>query len=153
MKILLLGHNGLLGNDILLFNDLIKKYEILTINNEFRWPDNNFKEQITNIESDLILNCISTSKIDNTSIESIFYELPFFLSTLKNKFIINFSSDILNSNTVNKYFLVKKKAEKINKPGFFLNIRTSFFGISNKNSNLLYKYILNSSKISGFSNL
>jgi hypothetical protein len=54
---------------------------------------------------------------------------------------------------VNYYYLFKKNAENISNPGSFLNVRTSFFGLSNTKSNLLSKKFNNSSTIIGYTNL
>jgi len=159
MKILILGHKGLLGRDIIEFNKFFKQHEIATIDELYRWPDINFKHIVKKIDCDIIINCISIENFENINqVKSIYFDLPLFLSEIKNKYVINFTSDILNSNAkkmpdVNNYYLFKKNAEKILNPGSFLNVRTSFFGLSNTKSNLLNKKFNNSSTIIGYTNL
>ena len=43
-KILVLGHNGMLGNAICKFFDSLSDYKILTI--DFRWDSDEFKEAV-----------------------------------------------------------------------------------------------------------
>jgi dTDP-4-dehydrorhamnose reductase len=159
MTILILGHNGLLGNDLFEYNKIFKKHNLIHLDNGLKWPDLEFKMGVEKIKCELIINCISIDNFEKLEqVNSIYYELPLYLSNLKNVFVINFTSDILNSNRKFKsstfnYYYVKKKAEKLSNPGFFLNVRTSFVGLSNRKSNLMYKYFNGSDLILGYANL
>ena len=65
MKILILGHKGLLGRDIIEFNKFFKQHEIATIDELYRWPDINFKHIVKKIDCDIIINCISIENFEN----------------------------------------------------------------------------------------
>ena len=70
MKILLLGHNGILGNRI--------KQHIDCHTTNFRFPSQDFNKTIVENQYDIIINCI----VDKTTFCSldINYALPYFLS-------------------------------------------------------------------------
>lgn len=159
MTILILGHNGLLGKDLNTYNEVFKKYNFLQVNNSLRWPSIEFKNEIRKTKCDVIINCVSIGNFDNIEeVNSVYYELPLFLSLLEEVLIINFTSDILNSKQrlspiSQNYFFVKKKAETIVNPGVFLNVRTSFIGLSEKKSNFLHKNFHQSDLLLGYSNL
>lgn len=88
MKILILGHNGLLGNMVYkYFNS--KNYDIITT--ELRWPSEDFKKFIYNQNDlDYIINCIGIipqKRPDEYLYELVNYQLPLWLDDLGIKII------------------------------------------------------------------
>lgn len=161
MKILILGDRGTLGSDLFYFNSIFKKFEFIKLNNELRWPSDDFKATLLNTKFDVVFNCISSTNNSSSDFESIYFDLPLFLSKISNIKVLNISSDILNSDISqyhlnNEYFFYKNKAESIVNRGVFLNIRTSFVGLSKNESNIIYKKFLKKSEsnlIVGYDNL
>ena len=82
MKILILGHNGLLGNMVYsFFNN--EKYELITT--DLRWPDDNFKSFVSNQKVDYIINCIGVIPQKQPDVELydlVNYQLPLWLDSL-----------------------------------------------------------------------
>jgi len=81
MKILVLGHNGLLGNMVLTY--LFFKYKDDVITTSLRWNSDEFKEFVQNSNVDYIINCIA--KIPQSSdddFDFVNYELPLWLDNL-----------------------------------------------------------------------
>jgi dTDP-4-dehydrorhamnose reductase len=83
MKILVLGHKGMLGRAVTKFLNENTNHQVATINS--RWGDNDFSEEIKKIEADIIINGIG--KIPQKKPEAIDYtkinvDLPRFLETL-----------------------------------------------------------------------
>ena len=56
MKILILGHNGLLGNMVYKYFKS-KSYQVITTN--LRWPTEEFKFLVKDQQFDFIINCIA----------------------------------------------------------------------------------------------
>ena len=87
MKILILGHNGLLGNMIYLYFKS-SNYEIITT--DLRWPDDDFKLFVSEQKADYIINCIGIipqKRPDNKLYDLINYQLPSWLDDLGIKVI------------------------------------------------------------------
>jgi dTDP-4-dehydrorhamnose reductase len=82
MKILILGHNGLLGNMVYsYFNQ--RNYEIFIT--DFKWPNEDFKTFVSEHKVDYIINCIGMIPQKKPSVELynlINYELPMWLDSL-----------------------------------------------------------------------
>lgn len=83
MKILVLGHKGMLGRTVTRFYTEQTKHEVLTTNT--RWGESSFAQSILDLAPDLIINCIG--KIPQKQpVESEYtflnIELPRFLETL-----------------------------------------------------------------------
>jgi dTDP-4-dehydrorhamnose reductase len=72
MKVLILGHKGMLGNAVEKF---LKQKKINLITTNFRWPTNEFKEFIKNCNCDFIVNCIGSIPQRKSSF-SVNHELP-----------------------------------------------------------------------------
>ena len=82
MRILILGHNGLLGNMVYLYFKT-KNYDIITT--DLRWPTEEFKKFVYEQSVDCIINCIGMipqRKPDVYLYEEINYKLPIFLDEL-----------------------------------------------------------------------
>ena len=75
MKVLVLGHNGMLGNTVCDY--LIGLVDSLTVISE-RWPSTSFKNTIKEFDGDYIINCIGAIP-QRTDKFKINYELPMWL--------------------------------------------------------------------------
>jgi hypothetical protein len=75
MRILILGHNGMLGH-------MVHKYltsKSLTIETtQHKWPSQEFKEFVINYDGDFIINCIGAIHQKTTNFD-VNWELPIFL--------------------------------------------------------------------------
>lgn len=88
MKILILGHNGLLGNMVYRYYKSLDRYEIITT--DFRWSTEKFKDFVIKSKVDYIINCIGMipQKRPNDNLYRIInYELPMWLDSLGVKII------------------------------------------------------------------
>lgn len=88
MKILVLGHNGLLGNMVLTYLFLKYKNNVLTTN--LKWETDEFKDFVINSKVDYIINCIGAipqKKYKEHEYDKINYELPLWLDNLGIKVI------------------------------------------------------------------
>jgi dTDP-4-dehydrorhamnose reductase len=88
MKILILGHNGLLGNMVYRYYKSLDKYEIITT--DLRWSTEKFKDFVIKSRADYIINCIGMIP-QKKPIDSLYriinYELPMWLDSLGIKVI------------------------------------------------------------------
>jgi len=75
MKILILGHNGMLGHMV---KKYLNQFEYNIITTELRWPNDDFKNFIKSFDGDYIINCIGAIHQRTESFE-INWELPIFL--------------------------------------------------------------------------
>jgi dTDP-4-dehydrorhamnose reductase len=103
MKVLVLGHKGMLGS--IVFSYLNQYYDVHTI--DYRYPSTEFIDNILNFDGNWIVNCIGAiphkySKFD------VNYKLPIFLDELDMFKIIHCSTDDINSDT--PYSKSKRKA-------------------------------------------
>lgn len=83
MKILVLGHNGMLGNMVLTY--LFFKYKDDVITTNLRWNSAEFKDFVQNSNVDYIINCIGIipqRNYDESKYNLINYELPLWLDNL-----------------------------------------------------------------------
>jgi dTDP-4-dehydrorhamnose reductase len=88
-KILILGHNGMLGHMVLKYlTD--KGYEISTCN--YRYPSLEFKDSVAKYSGDYIINCIGAIP-QRTKEFAINHELPIWLDTNANCKIIHPGTD------------------------------------------------------------
>ena len=76
MKVLVLGHTGMLGNVVC--NYLRQSEDISFVTTKYRWPTDTFKTSVKNFDGDFIINCIGAipQKTDKFEIN---YELPIWL--------------------------------------------------------------------------
>lgn len=146
MKILVLGHTGMLGNAVYKYFQS-NNIEIETIPFEYRWDSNEYKEKILKSKAEFVINCVGAipqRKPSDDYYELLNVELPIFLETTGKK-ILHPSTDCIFSgklgypNKYNKtdkpdaYDLYGKSKAKIDNfiQNNFLNtkmIRTSIFG-------------------------
>ena len=88
MKILILGHKGMLGHMVLKY--LSEYYNVETIS--YRWPEKSFKNAIEKSNSDIIINCIGSIP-QKTNSYDVNYELPIWLESRFNGKIIHPGTD------------------------------------------------------------
>lgn len=153
MRVLVLGHKGLLGNCVKKYLSLKNELQIITT--EYRWPNHDFIQLLKNQSFDWIINCIAQIPQSKPSTSNLFITnlgLPVFLSSLNAK-VIHPSTNILDAFT--EYSVSKLCAEEVVKN--FLNtyiIRCSIIGIEeNGNKSLLSWFLsINNETIPGYIN-
>tara|TARA_R110000744_G_C19336226_1_gene559039 strand:- start:1137 stop:1868 length:732 start_codon:yes stop_codon:yes gene_type:complete len=76
LKILVLGHTGMLGHMVCKYLSTMGGYELKTI--DCRWPSTKFLNDISNFDGNFVINCIASipQRSDNFEIN---YELPIWL--------------------------------------------------------------------------
>ena len=146
MKILILGHTGMLGNAVHKYFQS-NNIGIETIPSEYRWDSNEYKEEILKSKAEFVINCVGAipqRKPSDDYYELLNVTLPIFLETTGKK-ILHPSTDCIFSGKLeypNKYGktdkpdaydLYGKSKAKIDNfiENNFLNtkmIRTSIFG-------------------------
>lgn len=145
MKILILGHTGMLGNAV--FKYLNQFYEIDTINH--RWPETEFIDYIKQYNGDYIINCIGAipQKTSNFGINSV---LPVFLELNSNCKIIHPATDCESDNTV--YGISKRIATdwlmSYGKNTFIF--KTSIIGIELNTADSLLCWFLKQTQVNGY---
>lgn len=149
MKILILGHNGLLGNMVYKYFKSLKEYDIIIT--DLRWENDNFKLFIKNQNPDFIINCIGVipqKKPDEHLYNKINYELPLWLDSLG----INVIQCDTDEDDSTLYGLSKKLArENVTKNTKM--IKTSIIGLEKNNKVSFLEWFLNSNEsVSGFTN-
>lgn len=110
MKILILGHEGMLGN--VAFKYFSKNHEIATI--EPRWDSDDFKNRVLEADADFIINCIgaiSQKKFGDDYFEFLNVKLPEFLETTGKK-IIHPSTDCVFSGNIEPPHMYGKEDER-----------------------------------------
>jgi len=168
MKILVLGHKGMLGNMV---NSYFKeKNDVITT--DLRWPTNEFKNYISDVDVDFIINCIGAipQKHYNTEdYENLNVNLPLFLNSTNKRLIhpstdCEFSGELPYPKKYDKncvrdakddYGKSKAKiSEILEKKDNVRMIRTSIIGYELHTSYSLLEWFLNntSSAVNGFSN-
>jgi dTDP-4-dehydrorhamnose reductase len=146
--ILILGHNGLLGNMVYSYFKS-KNYQIITT--DLRWPSNEFKNFILNEKIDIIINCIGIIPQKKPAIEHyklVNYELPVWLDSLGIK-IIHPDTDESDDTP---YGLAKRMARE----NIAINtkiLKTSIIGFEkNTNFSFLNWFLSSTNSINGFTN-
>ncbi len=168
MKILILGHNGMLGNMVYKYFQEI--YEVYTTN--FRWDSPEFKRYCTETELEFIINCIGAipqKKYKEDDYKKINIDLPVFLESTGKK-ILHPSTDCEFSGFIEYPQKYKKNDKKDALDDYgkskarivqiieneFKNtkiIRTSIIGHEMENHFSLLEWFLNSeNKVMGFEN-
>ena len=143
MKVLILGHKGMLGS-------MVHKYyehkDIKCITTNYRWPSNEFKNVIKNFKGDAIINCIVITNPNKKGI-AINHELPKYLDQEKKCKIIHPGTD--SENEVGLYAASKFSASYyINTVGKNTKIiRSSIIGPELNPKPYLFEYINNSEEI------
>lgn len=140
MKIIILGHKGMLGHMVKLY--LEDKFNIQTI--EHRWPSEEFKNKIASSDAEYLINCIGaipqrTKKFD------INFELPVWLDSNFNGKVIHPGTDCemdddnygVSKKTARDYIVEKGSRTKI--------LKASIIGPELNSSSSLLEWFLNSS--------
>lgn len=169
MKILILGHNGMLGNTA--YKYFSNKYDVEIIE-KYKWCSSEFINSIVNSSAEYIINCIGAIPQKNyfeNEYRNINVNLPMFLETL-NKKIIHPSTDCEFSgnlpfpkkyekdddrNAIDLYGKSKGLISSII-DNYFVNtkiIRTSIIGHELNHKCSLLEWFLNSNKdVNGYTN-
>lgn len=124
MKILVLGHKGMLGHMVLKYLNS-KNIQIETT--DLRWPSKNFKEYIINFDGEFIINCIGAIH-QRTNNFDVNWELPIFLDFYSSCKIIHPGTDCeMDSDS---YGVSKKIARDfiVNTSSKTKSIKTSILG-------------------------
>lgn len=156
IKILILGHNGMLGHVVYKY---LQQNKFNVIKTDLRWPSDEFISFVKNCKCDYLINCIVSIPQKNTIPEDFYsnnFLLPVFLSNNFNGQIIHPSSDCENDDIyIDNYSCSKLLADDHLK--LFNNvyvIKSSIIGPELKNKKSLWEWILNSKdqNILGFCN-
>ena len=148
MKILVLGHNGMLGHIVSLY---LKSRLQNVIEIDSRWPYKS-NEEINELCPDIIINCIAALPQKNSEF-SINFELPKWLNNNTNAKVIHASSDREYGDDYGKS---KSKATEyiINHAKNFKIIRTSIIGPEINNKHFLLEWFLASNdSVEGYTNV
>jgi dTDP-4-dehydrorhamnose reductase len=153
MRILVLGHKGLLGNCVYKFLSAQKSLNISITDK--RWPSAGFIELLHTEHYDFIINCIALIPQSNpNSIDMVATNLglPVFLASLGTKMVHPSSNDLSGKN---EYSLSKAGAEKIllDFPNVHI-IRCSIIGLETNTNKSLLSWFLSTKerKVKGFTN-
>lgn len=147
MKILILGHNGLLGN--MVYSYFKDKYDIITTN--LRWESDDFKQFIIKQNPDFIINCIGIIPQRKPAEELYMltnYRLPVWLDSLGIKIIHPDTDESADT----PYGLAKKMAkdEIINNTKI---LKTSIMGFEKgSNFSFLEWFLTAEGKVNGYTN-
>lgn len=150
MKILILGHTGMLGHMVNKFL-LDKGFDIIT--NQFRWSSEEFKKQIKEFDGDYIINCIGAIHQRTKNFE-VNWELPIYLDFYSKCKIIHPGTDCEMDS--DDYGISKKIARDfiVESGRRTKSIKTSILGPELNTKASLMEWVLsqeNNSTIKGFS--
>ncbi len=149
MKVLILGHTGMLGNCV---DKYLSSFEnIETFNVDGRWPDDDFLTEIVNMDVDYVINCIGAIP-QRTKEFDINYELPIWLDKNLECRVIHPGTDCEMDN--DHYGISKVNAsDYIKNDGEITKIiKTSIIGHELNSCNSLLDWFLNSEgSVSGYS--
>lgn len=147
MRILVLGHNGMLGNAV--YSYLQQFYTIDVI--DYRWPSKEFIEYIKTYNGNYIINCIGAipQKTNEFGINSI---LPIFLDLNSSCKIIHPATDCESDNDI--YGISKRIATDwlIQNGQNTHIIKTSIIGIELNSADSLLCWFLQQTKANGYTN-
>jgi dTDP-4-dehydrorhamnose reductase len=145
MRILVLGHNGMLGNAV--YSYLKQFHEIETLSH--RWPSTEFDNHIKNFNGDYIINCIGAipQKTNNFTINTL---LPIFLDINSQCPIIHPSTDCEIDDSI--YGVSKRYAtDWLSNYGKRTYIfKTSIIGIELNSADSLLCWFLKQNKVYGY---
>jgi len=150
MKVLILGHNGMLGHMVMKY---FKKNNIEVITTSNRWPSNEFKMDVINFDGDYIINCIGAIH-QRTKTFDVNWELPIFLDFYSKNKIVHPGTDCEMDD--DDYGISKKIARDfiVNTSKNTKSIKTSIIGPElNTKSSLLEWFLSNedSTTVFGYS--
>lgn len=149
MKILILGHKGMLGHMV---HKVLKKTNYQIVTTELRWPTKEFVDFTVNFDGDFIINCIGAIHQRTKNFE-VNWELPEFLDKETKCKIIHPGTDCEMDN--DDYGVSKRKAKEyiINHGIKTKSLKTSIIGPELNSKASLMEWFLSSqeSKLFGFS--
>lgn len=151
MRILVLGHQGLLGNMVRTFLSKQENLKVLTVDHVLRWPSSNFKQAVVETHADYIVNCIGAIH-QKTSEFTVNYELPRWLGSLNCR-IIHPGTDCESDE--DEYGISKKTARDfiVMQGGNTRIIKTSIIGPELNTNYSLFSWFLSnddSAEVKGF---
>ena len=148
MRVLVLGHRGMLGHTVLKY--LSSDISIDTV--DFRWPSPEFKNYIKNYKGEFIVNCIGAIH-QKTDMFDVNWELPIFLDMHSSCRIIHPGTDCEIDD--NNYGISKKIARDfiVNTSKRTKSIKTSIIGPEiNTKSGLMSWFLSSEESVKGFTN-
>jgi dTDP-4-dehydrorhamnose reductase len=176
MKVLVLGHTGMLGDAVQRFFKT-QSYSVEILPSGVRWPSTEMEAIIQDSEAEWIVNCIGAipqRKPQDFEYFELNTRLPLFLFALKSKKVIHAATDCEFSGKIpaEKYYKVSDKLDATDLYGLSKAIpaeyaiwaglkhvkliRTSIIGIENNSHFSLLNWFLNSaeqgSEVKGFTN-
>jgi len=152
MKVLILGHKGMLGHmvDKLLTSKGIEVEKIF-VTKKNRWPSSNLKNDIKSFKGDYIINCLGSIP-QRTDDFNVNYELPIWLEKNTTPKIIHPGTDCeINSDG---YGISKKRARDfiINEGAHTKIIKGSFIGPEiDTQANLMQWFLSQTGEVNGYS--
>lgn len=152
IKVLVLGHNGLLGNTVKSKMETSSGISV-SVNNH-RWPTDDFKNEVIKSNADFIINCIGAIH-QKTKEFSINTDLPIWLDLNSNCRIIHPGTDCEMDE--DPYGISKKNASDYikNQGSKTKIIKTSIIGTEKETAYSFMSWFLNNpdgSSVRGFSN-
>jgi|TARA_B100000085_G_scaffold201079_1_gene184586 dTDP-4-dehydrorhamnose reductase len=78
MKVLVIGHTGMLGNAVCKYLNTQKDVSVVIFSKKNRWPFDSFKKSVVKFDGDYIINCIGAIPQRTNQFE-VNYELPIWL--------------------------------------------------------------------------
>ena len=151
MKVLVLGHKGMLGN--MVYKYLSTKEDCELITTDLRWPSEDFKNFAVNFDGDFIVNCIGAIHQKKTNF-SINTDLPIWLDMIKGNFVIIHPSTDCEMGS--EYGDSKRNASDYIKENGLktIIIKTSVIGSDLNSKNSLLEWFLNSKEeVFGYSDV
>jgi dTDP-4-dehydrorhamnose reductase len=142
MKVLVLGHNGMLGNTVLKY--LSDCYTVHTISH--RYPSELFIKHISEFDGGWVVNCIGAVPAKYTDF-SINYTLPMFLDSLNKFKIINITTDTIDSDSPYSYSKKILNDWLMDYSKHSLSIRASVIGLGEASTNGIIHWVLSQQTI------
>lgn len=153
MKILVLGHMGMLGNMVHTYLRRNENLNVVTVDTTLKWPSIEFKDAVHKLSPDTIVNCIGAihQKVSDFRVN---YELPIWLDSLGCK-IIHPNTDCENDDT--EYGISKRTAKDfiVTIGQHTHSIKTSIIGPELQTKYSLFNWFLSHSdgeQVNGFTN-
>ena len=147
VKVLLLGHKGMLGHMVVKY--LITQ-NVHVVTTKHRYPSIEFQEELTSFDGNYIINCIGSIP-QRTSDFSLNYELPIWLEKNTSTKIIHPGTDCEMDD--DGYGISKKKARDfiINKGTHTKILKTSIIGPElNSNVSLMGWFLSQEDEVGGY---
>lgn len=145
MRVLVLGHKGMLGNAV--YRYLSQRHTVDTT--DFRWPSDSFLKYVANYQGDVIVNCIGAipQKTSNFEVNTV---LPVYLALHTDCKVIHPSTDCESDLTL--YGISKRIATDwlLQYTDKTYIIKTSIIGIELSTSASLLCWFLNQKNAKGY---